>query len=235
LRRGMRPELWGRALSFGLIRVIDCRTMFNVCPSCGEYVPERDVRQGEAVAVCRCGHVQEFRPGPLFLVGGASGTGKSTVLHGLAMRELPVVALDGDILWREEFRTQVGEWAEIWLRMAKNIGLAGKPVMLFAAGLVVPENVESRIERRYFSTVHRLALTCDDDVLAARLRSRPAWRRAADPHVLDDQLQFNRWLRDNGHEQGIALVDTTSISVAEARDGVLDWVRRRMGLSSGAR
>lgn len=208
--------------------------MFNVCPGCGEYRPEREVRPQEAVAVCECGHVQPFRPGPLFLVGGASGTGKSTVLHRLATRELPVVPLDGDILWREEFRREVGEWSELWLRMAKNVGLAGKPVMLFAAGLVVPENVEPSVERRYFSRIHRLALTCDDEVLAERLRARPAWRRASHPDVLNEQLKFNRWLRDNSAGVGITLVDTTSISVAEACDGVLAWLRQRMSAEHGA-
>jgi ribose 1,5-bisphosphokinase PhnN len=202
--------------------------MFNVCPGCGEYRPAREVRPEQAIAICECGHVQEYRTRPLFVVGGASGTGKSTILHRLATSELPVVALDGDILWREEFRRQVDEWTEIWLRMAKNIGLAGKPAMLFAAGLVVPANIERSVERRYFSQVHRLALTCDDEVLAERLRARPSWRRASDPGVLVEEMRFNRWLRDNGDAEGIARVDTTSISVAEACDAVLTWLGQSM-------
>ena len=201
--------------------------VFNVCPGCGEYRPDRDLRPAQGIAVCECGHVQAYRAGPLFVVGGASATGKSTVLHRLATEDLPVVVLDGDILWRDEFRERVGEWAEVWLRMAKNVALAGKPVMLFAAGLVVPENLEQCVERRYFTEIHRLALVCDDDVLADRLRSRPAWRRASEPDVLEAQLGFNRWLRENGSEHGIAVVDTTSISVEEACDAVRGWMRAR--------
>lgn len=202
--------------------------MFNVCPGCGEYRPARDVRAAQAVAVCRCGHVQVFRPGPLLIVGGASGTGKSTVLHRLATAELPVVALDGDVLWREEFRDRVGEWAEIWLRMAKNVALAGKPVMLFNAGLVVPENIESAVERRYFSEIHRLALVCDETVLEARLRARPGWRRASEPEALRAQLGFNRWLRESGPSQGIEIVDTSEISPDAACGAVRAWMAARM-------
>ena len=202
--------------------------MFNVCPGCGEYRPNREVRAQDEVAICECGDVQPFRPRPLFIVGGASGTGKSTVLVRIARRELPVLPLDGDILWCDAFGERVNEHAELWLRMAKNIGMAGKPVMLFSGGLVVPENVEGCVERRYFSEVHRLALVCAEDVLTARLRARPAWRGASRPEVLAAQLDFNRALMRIAERERIELVDTTSISIEEAADRILAWTLERL-------
>lgn len=200
--------------------------MFNVCPGCGQYRPDREIRVVDAVAVCGCGDVQAFRPGPLFVVGGASGTGKSTILNKVGRRVLPVLPLDGDILWDERFRDRVDQYVDVVLRLAKNIGMAGKPVMVFAAGLVVPENLETSVERRYFSTIHRLALVCDDHELTTRLRARPAWRGASEPDVLAAQLDFNRGLTRLSATEDIALVDTTSISVDDAAEQVIGWMQR---------
>lgn len=81
--------------------------------------------------------------------------------------------------WRSEFDTpdtQYGDFFETWLRICKNISQSGRPVTLFGAGAGVPENIETCVERRYFTEVHYLALVCSDDVLQDRLLTRPAWR-----------------------------------------------------------
>ena len=109
--------------------------------------------------------------------------------------------LDADILWCPAFdKPDDGyrDFFEIWLRMAKNIGQSGRPVVLFGAGAGVPENIEPCVERRYFSAVHRLALVCDDDVLVERLRARPQWRNAGTTAFVESQVAFNRWFRETG-------------------------------------
>ncbi|MEZ4634063.1 MAG: hypothetical protein R2856_03640 [Caldilineaceae bacterium] len=96
--------------------------------------------------------------------------------------------------------------------MAKNIGQAGRPVVIFSAGIGVPSNLEGCTERRCFSVVHYLALICDDDVLAARLQQRPAWRQSSHQPFIDDQLRFNRWLKAYNPGDGqppISLIDTS--------------------------
>jgi hypothetical protein len=57
--------------------------------------------------------------------------------------------------------------------------------------------VEACPERRYFSTLHYLALVTDDGILAERLRARPRWRQSATAEVLARMLTFNRWLREH--------------------------------------
>ena len=154
--------------------------MFSVCSECGEYRPDQIIDPDGSYAVCpECGHRRRFRSLPLFLVDGASGCGKSAVCQALGGEFDEVVALDSDILWGPEFDQpddHYREFFETWLRMCKNIGQSGRPVLLFGGGFAVPGNIEACVERRYFSAVHYLALTCDAGLMLRRLRNRSAWR-----------------------------------------------------------
>jgi hypothetical protein len=143
------------------------------------------------------------------------------------MRE--VVVLEADILWRAEFN-QPGEkhrgFFETWLRICRNISQAGKPVLSISAG-AIPANVEPCVERRYFSTVHYLALVCEDEELTDRLQKRPAWRRSSDPEYIEEHVRFNRWFKERGSEAEpeIELLDTTEVSVKQTAKQVAGWVR----------
>ena len=125
--------------------------MFNVCANCGDYRADKNVTvpagaaelshpvdrvhlHGEArsaLAICpRCGHAHPFLRLPLLLVGGASATGKTTILHELTGRFTAAVLLEADLLWLEEFSDPTEGYPrffETWLRLAKNIGQSGRP------------------------------------------------------------------------------------------------------------
>lgn len=162
------------------------------------------------------------------LVGGASGTGKSAACSQLTGHLDAVVLLESDILWRPEFNspeTHYRDFFETWLRMAKNIGQSGRPVVLFGAGFAVADNIEPCVERRYFSTVHYLALVCDDTLLAERLRARPSWRESGDAGFIAGQQAFNHWLRDQEEPSPpITRLDTSNASVPEAASAVALWI-----------
>lgn len=209
--------------------------MFNTCFHCGSYHADKQVDvapDGTPVAVCpACGHAHRFLRQPLLVVSGASGAGKSTAAQQLLGKLKQVVLLDVDILWRPEFdtpETQYRDFFETWLRMAKNIGQSGRPVVLFGAGVGVPENLEPCVERRYFSAVHYLALVCDDELLAERLRGRPAWRESSDEAFVAGQLSFNRWFKTEAHDLTPAMerVDTTGIAAEETTRRVAQWIAR---------
>ena len=193
--------------------------MFNVCTYCAQYRTDKTVekRGSSAVAICPlCQHPHPFIYAPLMILCGASGTGKTTTLHELpALLRDDVVTLEADILLMGQ---PIQEFAEMWLRVCKNVAQSGRPVLLGASGFI-PPNVEDCIERRYFSHVHYLAFTCEPDEQAARLNARPAWRGTE----WSDQLNYNRWIRE---ESGLELLDTTHISVAESAEKVRAWVKR---------
>ena len=114
---------------------------------------------------------------PLFVLTGASGAGKTAVCLALAAKMSECVFMESDVLWRTEFATPddgYRAYRNLWLRVAKNINQAGRPVVL--CGSAIPEQFEGCPERRYFSTIHYLAMVCDDNVLMERLLSRPGWR-----------------------------------------------------------
>ena len=209
---------------------VSLNPMFNVCYNCGAYRADKIIDPSGPYAVCpECGHRHRFRQLPLFIVGGASGAGKSTVCQALTGVIEDAVLLDSDILWRPEFNKpdqNFREYFELWLRMAKNISQSGRPVVLFGAGIGVPENVEPCIERRYFARVHYLALVCDDDVLAQRLKARPVWRGSGDPAYIEEHVQFNRWFRQQrSGDVPITLLDTTRMPLETTLQQVQRWLQ----------
>lgn len=107
----------------------------SVCPHCGLYQTKKTVRFLGRRGVVRCeecGGEHEYLALPLFVVLGASGTGKSTLALRLQRPETEFLPLDGDLLWRQEFAGQGnGAFFTMWMQTALNASQGGKPVMLF--------------------------------------------------------------------------------------------------------
>lgn len=203
--------------------------MFNVCPECGEYRVDKIIVPAGPYAVCpKCGYQHKFIQSPLFVLTGASGAGKTATFLILTAKTRDFVVLESDILWRSEFNqpaTDYRDYRETWLRLCKNISQAGKPVILCGAG--VPAQFEECVERRYFSDIHYLALVCADEVLASRLRSRPAWRGSSGDQYVKEHVDFNRWLRANATstQPPMSLLDTSEITVSESVEKLERWLR----------
>ncbi len=207
--------------------------MFNICTQCGAYHADKAIDPRGPFAICpECGRRQLFRQLPLLLVCGPSGGGKTAVYRQLLGKVQTAVLLEGDLLWRPAFdqpEDNYGDFYETWLRLAKNVNQSGRPVTLFNAG-AIPANVEPCVERRYFSETHYLALVCDDDLLAARLRARPSWRESGGSVFIDQQVQFNHWLKENGAttSPAIDLLDTTTAAELETTTAAAHWIRQKV-------
>jgi len=207
--------------------------MTNICVQCGIYRVDKIIDPDGPVAICpECGYRHRFAQLPLLIVSGASGAGKSTVCNILLGRLTQAVILDSDILWRSEFNLpeyNSPDFIDTWLRMCKNISQSGRPVVLFGAGVGVPGNIEPRVERRYFATVHYLALVCDDHALAERLRRRPKWRGSGEPAYVKEHQQFNRWFKTySSAEPPIRLLDTTDLNAETAANQVELWINEKL-------
>jgi hypothetical protein len=203
--------------------------MFNVCPGCGQYSDDKEIDEATCQAICRgCGHGHKFKRLPLFVITGASCTGKTTVGLNLPPLLPECVALESDILWRDEFSKPDNDYRDyrnLWLRMAKNISQSGRPVVLI--GTSAPGQFEECNEARYFSAIKYLAFVCEEQELERRLRSRPQWRKSGTTEVIQCALSFNRWLIANaGGNAQLELVDTTHVSLDETINASVDWVHR---------
>jgi hypothetical protein len=198
--------------------------MFNVCPSCGMYSVDKEVVAGpgwQASAVCgQCGYAHPFLRLPLWVVTGASGTGKTTLALEASRPDRTFVHLESDILWRSEFNHPIREFREVWLRLVKNIHQAGRPVILY--GSAAPQDLEICLERRYIDRIHYLALVCPAGVLEERLRSRPGWRMAGSDAFLQDMQVFNQWLMSSRYPDMVTL-DTSLDGPGDTAQAVLRW------------
>jgi hypothetical protein len=209
-------------------------TILHVCWNCGAYHADKPILASGPVAICpSCGHHHPFRQLPLLLIGGASGAGKSTICQMLLGQLPQVVLLDSDTLWQPLFDTPEDQYRAFfvtWLRLCIDIGQAGRPVVLFGAGVGVPSNLEPCEERRYFKALHYLALTCDDDLLLKRLQQRPTWRGSHDPDVLAGQVAFNKWYRTKGPQMNppVTTLDTSGCTIDKTAADVADWIRARV-------
>lgn len=205
--------------------------MINTCAQCGSYRPDKEIRQNPSRAICPdCGHDHPFLQLPLFVVCGTNGGGKTAVCRHLQQTIQPFIPLEADILYRAEFNNpdkRPRDFQETWLRVCKNIGQSGKPVVLFHSG-GLPQHIEPCVERRYFSTIHYLALVAEDETIAKRLVSRPAWRGYT-PESIADQVAYNQWLRREGPHRTppIHILDTTNTTIAETNAEIVHWVETK--------
>ena len=205
--------------------------MLNYCRNCNEYHADMILSQdGDSMSCPNCGALYPLKRSPLFLVTGASGVGKSSACAELYKNETDYVVLESDILWFDFFNTPQDNYRlyrEVWLRLCKNISQAGKPVVL--CGCCSPDQMECCIERRYFTTLYYLACVCEEDVLEQRMREGRGIREESQ---IKSSLAYNRWFIEHGAEQlpPITLLDTTSLTPAQAAVKIDHWVR--LGLSS---
>lgn len=208
-----------------------------ICPRCGERNDVPQVDPAEPVIICgTCSHREPFRRLPLFVLTGASGTGKSTVGRLLPDRLAgQVVVLEQDLLWINGLRDPDDDFAALrqtWLRLAAAIHQHGRSVLL--CGTVVPDQFERRPERALFAEVRYLALVGISEQLSQCLDKRPAWRQWS-PSRIKEMVEFNDWIRDNAPhtEPPMELLETADRSAAQTADDVAAWISR--GLAADCR
>ncbi len=190
------------------------------CMTCGPgTVLERDPRP-PALRCPRCGAVQRLPALPLFVVTGASAAGKSTVA-GPLRRLLP----DCDV-FDVDITLQVAAlgwdtWRNTWLRLAHEVALNGRVTVL--CGSLMPDQLERVPARKLLGPIHFCTLDCPDDILAARLRARPAWRHGTIETVVPEHQRFAAWIRT----QVQPCFDTSKLTPGEAAEHIAAWVRAR--------
>ena len=162
---------------------------------------------------------------PLFVVTGASGSGKTAILAPLAAAlAAECVTFDADVLLDAASALSSGQpidWPGFHaalLAVAHGVAQSGRPTVLLAP--LGPGVLESLPARRWIGEIRYLVLDCPDDVRRQRMAARPPWRL----HDVDEQVSWGRWLRANVPDR----VDTTQGTPADSAAAVASWVLRRL-------
>jgi hypothetical protein len=193
----------------------------------------------------------------LFLMTGASGSGKTTCLERLGGLVPGVVLHDFDTIGIPENATPAWrvEADEIWLERALDLQQDGRDVLLAGQTplgelLACPRAIE-------LDGIAACLIDCSDGERRRRLGSRTAsfgqahynwatWMRghAADPqwepHVIreaDPTLRWDRWERWTADDPRwhVWSVDTTNVPVDEVARHVAEWMREQRRLHSEGR
>ncbi len=193
------------------------------CLDCGpDAALERHGGAGRALLRCpRCGGRQRIPALPLFLVTGASGSGKTTIIGQLRSRlpECDVFEIDATL--------QVAAlgwevWRNTWLRVVHEVALNGRVSVL--CGSLQPDQLKDLPARRLIGPVHCCVLDCPDAVRARRLLARPAWRSTSTDTAIANHQRYAAWLRANVDP----CFDTSLLTPGEVASQVATWVRRQL-------
>jgi ribosomal protein S27AE len=165
-----------------------------------------------------CGSESWLPALPLFVVTGASGTGKSTITEPL-QRLIP-----GCLVFETDVILHVAAlgwdtWRNTWLQLAHAAALGGRATIL--TGSLTPDQLERLPARKLVGPIHFALLDCPDDVLAARLRARPAWRSSSTEAKITEHQRFAAWLRARISPS----FDTSAASAAEVAARVAAWIQ----------
>jgi len=176
-------------------------------------------RRGAVLHCPRCGIPQPVPDFPLFVVTGASGTGKTTIT-GPLRRALPGCdVFDTDIILQV---AALGwdTWRNTWLRLAHAIALNGRVTVL--CGSLLPSQLETLPAYKLVGPIRFCTLDCPSPVLADRLRRRPSWRGTSTEDAIAEHQRFAAWLRANIEP----CYDTSQLTPAETAERIATWISR---------
>lgn len=197
----------------------------HYCQSCDTPVA-MEPRDGRAACPnCgRAGAAATLRP--LFVVTGASGSGKTAVLAPLARRLAGrCLTFDADLLMDAATALSGGQpvdWPAFrgaWLAIAHGAAQSGLPTVLL--GPFIPGHLAELPARRWIADIRFIVLDCPDELRRSRISARPPWRS----RDLGEQVEFGQWLRRNIADR----IDTSQGTPDDAAAAITAWIDRHLG------
>jgi dephospho-CoA kinase len=200
------------------------------CPTCDAFAftghgpsnPSLDLR------CTACGAQTPANTLPLFLISGASGTGKSTLVPHLRTRLPDCLVVGADLLVDLTHRDRAA-FLQRWIRIAYATAQCGRPLVL--AGVIESEEIERHGERGLLTgPVYLVGLDCGEDVRRERLRRRPRWANLA-PEKLEARIGEHEEMAGRVRATADVVFDSGREGVEELAVKVAAWVRERFALT----
>ncbi|MCC7449469.1 MAG: nucleoside kinase [Anaerolineae bacterium] len=192
-----------------------------VCPYCGENTVANPERSSDSTRCANCGKAIPTHIFPLFVVTGASGSGKTAVVPELRCTLRHCVVFDKDLLWG-----RCGNWEQFynnWLRIAYSIAQGGRYTVI--AGIIMPGDFDSCEDRGLIGPIYYVNLHCDDAVREQRIRARPAWRQSTNEWFIQEQRRVAAELLTlaPGLDPPMYVINTSAQSTAATAASVVHW------------
>lgn len=163
---------------------------------------------------------------PLFIVTGASGTGKTTVMQELPalMPDFVVFSTDDDIFGTTGPKLEYQDRYNILLNFASFVAKSGRGTII--CGTMMPWDIENGDRYSFFSDICFINLHCDDATRNHRLRNRGDQAMWSDD-MLRQHEQFAQWLLDNAesaYHPPMPTINTSNMSPYEVAEQIKHYV-----------
>lgn len=197
--------------------------MISICPQCGS---NRWNKTATATHITcpECDHIWHYRQGPLLLLTGCSGVGKTTTAIRLFGMTKAFAVLDADMFYIPD-DSQLSSMLEKIENLSAAFNQQGTTILWTMAGGL--ELIKDTYHRQFFSCVKCLALTCEPDELRRRMTEG---RGITDERWLNGSREYNAYFctHDALGDVHFDKLDITRLTPAEAAEQVLAWMNRQL-------
>ena len=197
--------------------------MISMCPRCGS---NRWNKTATATHITcpECGHSWPYRRGPLLLLTGCSGVGKTTTAIRLFGMTKDFTVLDGDMFYIPDDSHLSGMLEKV-CNLSAAFNQQGTAILWTMTGGL--DCIKDTYHRQFFSEIKCLALTCEPDELRRRMTEG---RGITDEAWLNGSREYNEYFRPHNELGGVHFdkLDITELSPVEAAEQVLNWVKMQL-------
>lgn len=194
--------------------------MISMCPQCGS---NRWNKTATATHVTcpECGHSWPYRRGPLLLLTGCSGVGKTTTAIRLFGMTKDFTVLDGDMFYIPD-DSHLLSMLEKVCNLSAAFNQQGTAILWTMAGGL--DCIKDTYHRQFLSEIKCLALTCEPDELRRRMT---VGRHITDERWLEGSREYNEYFRthDELGDVRFDMLDITRLSPDEAAEQVYAWMQ----------
>lgn len=197
--------------------------MISICPHCGSNRWNKTATATH-IACPECGHSWPYRRGPLLLLTGCSGVGKTTTAIRLFGMTKDFAVLDADMFYIPD-DSYLSSMLEKVCNLSAAFNQQGTAILWTMAGDL--DCIKDTYHRQFFSEIKCLALTCEPDELRRRMTEG---RGITDERWLNGSQEYNAYFRTHDALGDVRFdkLDITHLAPAEAAEQVLAWMNRQL-------
>lgn len=196
--------------------------MISICPHCGSSRWSKAV-QDDHIVCPDCNGAWPLRRGPLLLLTGCSGVGKTTTAVHLRELAQGMAVLDGDMFYIPD-DSQLPAMLEKVGNLSASLNQTGvRCLWTLTGGLdLLPQTYHYR----FFSGVRCLALVCEPDELRRRMTQG---RGITDEVWLRSSCEYNDYFCTHDAIGSIPFqrLDVTRLTPQQAAQQVLHWLNNK--------